>query len=468
MENKTLYFSKNPYFLKFLFVSDLVIVNISFLSTAYLIFLLSNIKANFSSLWIYNSSWLISSLLFRLYARDILEDIEFVFRRTIRVTIFHAIIFSVFFLYYVTLSVSHKFLAFTYFSLGALLCISRFFLTYSFEFFSEKKNQSKKKIAIIGYNETGLKLARYFNKHITDYSFEGFFDNLNLNSNFSNKGLHKVVGTLDTCIDFAIQNNIDEIYSTILPDSNQYLNQLVENAEQNCVRVKFVTSETPNKKFYQTAHINHISILSSRAQPLENLKNKIKKRAFDIVLSLIVIILFLSWLIPVVGLLIKITSRGPIFFRQLRSGRNNRPFWCYKFRSMKLNDLSDKLQATKDDSRITRVGAFLRKTSLDEFPQFLNVLVGNMSLVGPRPHMLTHTEKYRILIHKYMIRHFLKPGITGWAQVKGYRGETKNTEQMAKRVDHDIWYSENWSLMLDIKIIFMTVITICKGEENAC
>lgn len=175
----------------------------------------------------------------------------------------------------------------------------------------------------------------------------------------------------------------------------------------------------------------------------------------------------LSWLVPVIGLLIKIESRGPVFFVQKRSGRYNDVFRCLKFRTMTVSDKSDLVQATKGDNRITRVGAFLRKTSLDEFPQFLNVFMGDMSIIGPRPHMLAHTEQYRNLINRYMVRQFVKPGISGWAQVNGYRGETETTELMEKRVEHDIWYMENWSLMLDIRILFLTVINMIRGEERA-
>jgi lipopolysaccharide/colanic/teichoic acid biosynthesis glycosyltransferase len=180
-----------------------------------------------------------------------------------------------------------------------------------------------------------------------------------------------------------------------------------------------------------------------------------------------VIVLVLSWLIPIVSLLIKLESKGPVFFKQLRSGRDNNSFLCLKFRSMHTNSLSDIIQATKGDERITKVGAFLRKTSLDEFPQFLNVFLGDMSIAGPRPHMLQHTEQYSEQINHYMVRLYLKPGLTGWAQVNGYRGEIKNLELMKNRVEHDIWYMENWSILLDIKIMFLTLKNILTGEDNA-
>jgi exopolysaccharide biosynthesis polyprenyl glycosylphosphotransferase len=208
-------------------------------------------------------------------------------------------------------------------------------------------------------------------------------------------------------------------------------------------------------------------ILTPRQEPLENKANEMIKRAFDIFFSLFVVIFFLSWLTPIIALIIKMDSKGPVFFRQLRTGKNNKPFYCFKFRSMAINTDSDNKQASKGDARITKVGAFLRKYSIDELPQFFNVLLGDMSVVGPRPHMLKHTQDYSKLIDNYMVRHFLSPGITGWAQVNGYRGETKETASMSKRVDADIWYLENWTLFLDVKIVFLTLWQTIRGNENA-
>jgi putative colanic acid biosysnthesis UDP-glucose lipid carrier transferase len=192
--------------------------------------------------------------------------------------------------------------------------------------------------------------------------------------------------------------------------------------------------------------------------------NKFFKRLFDIIFSLFTIIFVFSWLCPILAILIKLESKGPVFFVQLRTGKNNRNF---KFRSMRVNHEADKLQATRDDHRITKIGAVLRKTSLDELPQFFNVLIGNMSIVGPRPHMICHTEKYSQLTDKFKVRHLLKPGITGWAQISGLRGEVNNAEAMLKRVDADMWYMKNWSFLLDIKIIFLTFWITLKGDKNA-
>ena len=191
------------------------------------------------------------------------------------------------------------------------------------------------------------------------------------------------------------------------------------------------------------------------------------KRTFDFLFSL----LFLCTLFPVIFLIvsavIKTTSPGPIFFKQKRNGLNGKEFWCYKFRSMKVNKDADKVQATINDPRKTKFGNFMRKTNIDELPQFINVLLGDMSIVGPRPHMLKHTEEYSQLINKYMVRHFIKPGITGWAQVTGFRGETRELSQMEGRVKADIWYMEHWTFMLDLYIIYKTVANALRKDKQA-
>src|SRR5690606_10508566 len=218
---------------------------------------------------------------------------------------------------------------------------------------------------------------------------------------------------------------------------------------------------------YNISILGDVPVISIRQEPVYDIEGRFKKRLFDMLFSLLVVVLVLSWLYPLIGMLIKLESRGPIMFKQLRTGRDNKPFWCYKFRSMRVNNESDDRQATRGDSRITTIGAFLRRTSLDELPQFFNVLQGHMSVVGPRPHMLKHTEQYKTIIDHYMTRQFLKPGITGWAQVNGYRGETTEPRLMERRVAHDIWYLENWTTMLDVRIVFLTIINMLVGEKNA-
>jgi Undecaprenyl-phosphate glucose phosphotransferase len=265
-----------------------------------------------------------------------------------------------------------------------------------------------------------------------------------------------------------MENKVEEIYSTILPNQNKKMETLIKTADDHCIRIKFVPdfSRHLNDRFY-ISYVQDFPIITLRKEPLDDINNQFKKRLFDLLVSSLVIVFVLSWLTPLLAIIIKLDSKGPVFFKQKRSGRDNMPFWCLKFRSMTVNNKSDELQATKNDMRITRIGAFLRKTSLDELPQFLNVFMGNMSVAGPRPHMLKHTEKYSPIVEKYMVRHLIKPGISGWAQVNGYRGETETPELMKKRVEFDLWYLENWSLMLDVKILFMTIINLFKRQEKA-
>lgn len=218
---------------------------------------------------------------------------------------------------------------------------------------------------------------------------------------------------------------------------------------------------------YVVKNFGDIPMISLRKEPLEEPHWRFVKRAFDIFFSAFVLIFICSWLFPILALIIKLDSKGPVFFKQKRMGKNKKDFNCYKFRSMTVNSNSDLVQASKNDARITKVGRFIRKTSLDEFPQFFNVLRGEMSIVGPRPHMTKHNEEYSKIIEHYMVRQLVKPGITGWAQVNGYRGETKEDIDMLNRVEYDVWYLENWYFMLDIKIVFMTVWNVFKGEEKA-
>lgn len=212
--------------------------------------------------------------------------------------------------------------------------------------------------------------------------------------------------------------------------------------------------------------LDDMEVFTTHKIPLENNVNKMAKRLFDVVISVFALACCIP-ILPVVALIILIQSPGPLFFRQKRTGAGDREFVCYKFRSMHVNKEADTAQATKNDPRKFPFGEFMRKYNIDELPQFWNVLKGDMSVVGPRPHMLYHTEKYRQIIQKYMVRHFVKPGITGWAQVTGYRGETKELWQMEGRVKCDIWYIEHWNIWLDIRIVWMTFKTMFIHDKNA-
>jgi len=243
---------------------------------------------------------------------------------------------------------------------------------------------------------------------------------------------------------------------------------LIKAAARHMIRIYVIPDlKGVDLKVSQLVTFNGVPIIKSMSEPLEEVSNRIVKRIFDVIVSFLVIVFILSWLIPIIGLLIYLENPGPIFFKQKRSGYLNKEFNCFKFRSMKVNSESDFKSASKSDSRITKTGAWLRKTSIDELPQFINVFIGDMSIIGPRPHMLSQTETYSDLVKKYMIRHFVKPGISGWAQVMGSRGEIRSLQDMEDRIEKDIWYIHNWSLILDIKIIFLTVYNIVKGDKQA-
>ena len=273
---------------------------------------------------------------------------------------------------------------------------------------------------------------------------------------------------LEECFRFIREEKIDEIYCSISEISNRQMNKVIDFADNNLKILKFLPD---NKDIYSKKlkyeYYDYIPILSLRDIPLDYPVNLFFKRTFDIIFSAIVIVFLLSWLTPIIAILIKLESKGPVFFKQSRNGFNYKEFDCYKFRSMTPNKNAHLYQATRDDQRVTKIGKFIRKTSIDELPQFYNVLFGDMSVVGPRPHMVSHTNMYAKKIDKFMVRHFVKPGITGLAQTSGFRGEVETDKDIIGRVKYDIFYIENWSLLLDLKIITKTFINTIKGEEKA-
>ncbi len=268
--------------------------------------------------------------------------------------------------------------------------------------------------------------------------------------------------------EFILSKDIDEMYIQFSIVQNEDYHQLLEFADNNFVNVKYVPSQKQLLSYnFSLEYYDVVAVVPRRIIPLDKTYNKFLKRVFDIVFSTFVILFILSWLVPLIAIFIKMESKGPIFFKQVRTGLNDNEFACYKFRSMHVNGDSDRKQATKNDSRITKVGAFLRKTSLDEFPQFLNVFMGDMSIVGPRPHMVVHTKLYSKRVNRFMLRHLVKPGITGMAQTHGYRGEIETNRDIVNRFKYDLFYLENWSIFLDIKIIYLTVYNVFKGEKKA-
>lgn len=328
-----------------------------------------------------------------------------------------------------------------------------------------RKGHNFKRIIIVGAGKNGMELYRVMKDDLSyGFGIMGFFDdNLSLQSVLPN-----YLGMTHEVEKYVLANDIDEIYCTLPGTQDEKILRIMNFAEKHMIRFYIVPEFYRNiKKSLVMEIMESIPLLAVRREPLQAAYNRALKRTFDILFSLGILLTIYPILYVVIGILIKATSPGPIFFKQKRTGLYGQEFECYKFRTMRVNADADKLQAAKDDPRKTRIGDFLRRTNLDEFPQFINVLRGEMSVVGPRPHMLKHTEQYSALIDKYMVRHLVKPGVTGWAQVTGYRGETKTLEQMEGRVKRDVWYIENWSFFLDLKIIVVTILNMSKGEKNA-
>ena len=260
---------------------------------------------------------------------------------------------------------------------------------------------------------------------------------------------------------------IDEVYCCLPRSQKEEIRDIARYCDAHVIRFYYVRPEEEDLGIdMKVEQIEDMRIYTMYEVPLADPVNKILKRLFDIVFSFVVL-LGCALLFPFLAIIIKMQSPGPVLFKQLRTGMNGKDFWCYKFRSMHVNKEADSLQATEHDPRKFAFGDLMRKTNIDELPQFWCVLLGDMSVVGPRPHMLKHTEEYSQLIEKYMVRHFIKPGITGWAQVTGFRGETKELWQMEERVKRDIWYAENWSIWLDLRIIWMTIKTIFIHDKKA-
>ena len=340
--------------------------------------------------------------------------------------------------------------------IAILIVFVKILTYYSIKTFRSYFGGNYRKTIIIGSSIESQNLELFFNenkqagylhkKTFTDVSKKSILDSIN----------------------FVKEQEIDEIYCSTENINDQEVKALIKFCDNNLKTIKFIPNSTKlnsKKLIYET--YDSLPILSLRRVPLQDSVNLFFKRFIDIIISLAVIVFVLSWLTPIIALFIKKESDGPVFFKQTRNGINYEEFSCLKFRSMIVNENAHKLQATKGDTRVTKIGAFLRKTSLDEMPQFINVLLGDMSVVGPRPHMIKENDKYYKTVDKYMLRHVIKPGITGLAQVSGYRGEVEKESDIVNRIKFDIYYLENWSILLDVKIILRTILNSIKGEDKA-
>lgn len=408
----------------------------------------------------FNFLWLILIWISDGYQIKRSEHISAKIVRIIGLILLHAMLVSTVWVFAKAYYYSREFLLLTYAFLTPLMLLFRVGLALVLRIY-RKHGMNYRNIIVYGYGEIATELVAYFRLHSEmGYRFNGYFDD--------NQNESEVIGGFENIKDYVTNNNIDEIYCCLPYVSYSKIRDLIDFGDESLVRVKLLTDFRGfASKSIELERFDHIPVLNITTTPLEDWKNRAIKRAFDVVFSLFVIIFIFSWLFPILALIIKLESRGPIFFKQQRTGQEKKAFNCYKFRSMRVNDGADAVQAVRNDSRITKFGAFIRKTSIDELPQFFNVLSGDMSVIGPRPHMLKHTEEYSKVVEKFMARHFVKPGITGLAQAKGFRGETIKVSQMKNRVKLDRFYVDNWSFWLDVKILFMTLAIMVSGDDNA-
>jgi len=454
------------YFWAIHFAGDLLFINLAFVLTYYIKFetFLFSDKYKFLLL-IFNFIWTLTAFLLKLYDIKNVKRLDKVLFNLSKVAVINGVALSgiLFSLKASTFSREHLYATYA-FAFGAVLLWRIVALRLIFLF--RKSGFNYKRVVLIGGGNVAKQLYKYIHKD-DGYGIRLLAIFAENEISFQVKeGVKK--GGFDQLEEFAIKNDIDEIYYTLPLTYTAKIKAFISFADKNMIRFKII----PDFRGFPFKRVNidffeDVPVITFRQEPLTDIVNQMLKRTFDIIFSLLVIVLLLSWLYPIIGILIKLSSKGPVLFKQVRSGLNNEEFMCYKFRSMAQNKDADNKQATKGDARITKIGFFLRKSSMDELPQFFNVLMGDMSVVGPRPHMILHTEEYSALIGKYMVRQLVKPGITGAAQVKGYRGETKELKDMEGRVRADVWYIENWSLALDINLIALTVWNVIKGDEKA-
>lgn len=444
--------------LRFLYLAfDLIILNIAIAIMLYISPILkeSNIHDKNVQLLLLNMSAVITYSVFsrrNLYLHDSFSNR--VKRISKRILIFGIVTFVLAHLFLPKNNFSQLFLleSTLIFYVGKLLF---YYFLYSYLSFRREKGFFVHRVLIIGLNEMGIFLRHLLdNNPMLGYEFVGYVSDKIENDK-------DVLGHLDDLTKLVAENKIDFLFVTLSAYNDiKKSKELLAICNKIGVRLRFV----PENQYWFKASMNMESVgslvvFNPQEIPLDDLKARFFKRLFDVIFSLIVVVFIMSWLLPIIALLILIESRGPIFFVQERTGINNKTFKCLKFRSMTVSSDADTKQATKGDARITNIGRFLRKSNLDEFPQFFNVLFGQMSIVGPRPHMLKHTDQYSELIDYYKVRHYVKPGITGWAQVSGYRGETDELWKMEKRVEYDMKYLENWSFMWDLRIVALTVVS---------
>ncbi|WP_167607526.1 exopolysaccharide biosynthesis polyprenyl glycosylphosphotransferase [Maribellus sediminis] len=436
---------------------DLVLLNLALAFTAWLDMSISLRDIRFVSIYMLhgNLSWIIAYIAFskkNLFLRDNFRN------RLTRITKRQIVFYLVAGLI-AQIILPHNFSRHFFFEYSVYFYLGKmamYWIIYRYLKFKRSKNINMSQTAIIGYNETSHLIRRIIESNPgLGYRFAGFISSKKADD-------EAIIGHPDQLEELIDSKGLHLIFYSISffngDDAENKGKRVLQICNRKGVRLRFIPK---NQRWFRDQmnmeSFGNLVVIDPQEIPLDNFGYRLQKRLFDLVFSLAVTFFVLSWLIPLMALLIKLDSKGPVFFIQERTGINNKTFKCLKFRSMKVSDTAHTTQATANDERITRLGRFLRRSNIDEMPQFLNVLVGSMSVVGPRPHMLKHTEHYSELINHYLIRHYVKPGITGWAQVKGYRGETRKLSAMENRVKTDMEYIENWKFLFDLKIVWLTI-----------
>jgi len=436
---------------------DLITLNVAFFIATYIRFndeeTYGFLKNEYLTLLIFiNLSWIILSHSQKIYSTLLFTSRRRYFLRVGLVVLLQLLI-TIAFNGLIKTFYSRLFLFYTFIGFGTLMFFGRVLTNVFYKTYISKRVQ-KNLIVIVGEG----------------FSIQDVQSTLLANTIDKNYQKIEAISGTDNLIEnlenLKRETPITELYIKISLINHELMDELTNYCDNNFIRLRLVIDwQRVSSKLIESRNISHTTVLNIPLTPLDDPYNTLLKRSFDILFSGFIILTVFTWLFPILAVIIKTTSKGPIFFKQKRTGIDNKEFYCLKFRSMKVNDDSDKIQATKEDKRITVVGRFIRKTSLDEFPQFFNVFKGEMSIVGPRPHMLKHTEEYSQLLGNFMNRHAIKPGITGLAQIKGYRGEIDDSHLLTNRVRLDRFYVNNWSLYLDVKIVFYTVFSIFQDHK---
>lgn len=387
-----------------------------------------------------------------------------IIQRCVKLTVLHVLGFSGL-LFMVKDTAIARTLIITFFLLFTVLLVIERMCMRKVVRFSRLKGRNLQNVILVGNCEALRDVVDYM--HNKEYGFQimGIFTD-----EYDERIGVPCIGTQRDVVSYLHQHEeISEVYATMSNLNKTEILDIYRFCENNVVRF-YALPAVLNvlRRNMVVTQMGSSMMLSSRPEPLRDMGNRMLKRLVDVVISSVFLLTLFPIIYVIVAIIIKRQSPGPVLFAQKRSGLNGSEFNCLKFRSMHVNEDSDRLQATADDPRKFSFGDFMRKTNIDELPQFINVLMGDMSVVGPRPHMLLHTEEYSRIINKYMVRHWVKPGVTGWAQVQGFRGETRELSQMEDRVHADIWYVENWTFWLDMRIIIWTLFnTVAHNEKNA-